>query len=209
MNTTCHICVKVFSWSKSLKRHLKLHQNKEKIGCNICRKGFSRADALQRHKKIHYYSNKKRKINHQAENILPKKIKKFTMKYCDVCESEILENSWYHHIRTISHKLKADILLSQDFPENVKSELNLKLDEARDQHISIKFNLELFAKFIKPKNSDESVDSEESIKSFNTKRVVTRIDRSTEINNVFEDMISVIKTQAEEFQEKDSGWSLA
>lgn len=179
--------------------------------CNVCAATYTRSDNLTRHLK---------KGKHSASSRAPP-VKK--IKYCDCCDSEYTHNHFRSTIhknnstnnysddiqiinsafkcRIISYKINnthEDLLTPEEFLIEVKDKVFNLLCEKFEQFITIKFNIELFGNYI--------LNDVIEIKSFNTKNYVFTYTNS--FNDVYEEIIEKLKIKSEQFQERDSGWSL-
>ncbi|XP_037921412.1 uncharacterized protein LOC119658218 [Hermetia illucens] len=96
------------------------------------------------------------------------------------------------------------LLNATEFLKRMEAPLMEYLRNALEQRMAFKFNIELFAEFIKI--MDEDSESVVSIKSFNTK--MHAILSANEIEPAFNNMTAQIVEKMEGFQEKDSGWAL-
>lgn len=79
--------------------------------------------------------------------------------------------------------------------------------EQQEIHTSLKINFELFCVHIKCVVVKNEEQIENSIKSFNTKNEIVTGDQ-IKIECLYDAFADTIKTQSEEFQERDSGWAL-
>lgn len=161
---------------------------------------------------------------------------------CDICNVCIPVKEWLYHLRTLKHRLNAAVETDQglkcvksifnerietylceneteelqspkEFMVIVKGKVIKLLESMIEKHNCFKFNLELFAEYVKiSKNTCQEVDNEYgmnidlSVKSFNTRMRV--VNQGTQLAATYDDMTSIIDKKCDEFQERDSGWAL-
>lgn len=97
----------------------------------------------------------------------------------------------------------------EEFLLTTKQKLIPVLINKLREYINFKFNMELFAVYVKTtceKDDDDDDDEMYDLKSFNTKMVT--ILAATDLDTTYQDMSQIIITKMSEFQERDSGWSL-
>lgn len=151
---------------------------------------------------------------------------------CDLCNMEVSRRKWKQHQRSNLHKLNVRVLhadnvykivtsfkeriVSYSVVNEIEEDLNVKSFFMRKRAIiknlledkliecgSIKFNLELFAEFMKlDKENEMDFDVKSMIASM---RSVLMAD---DLENVIMEMEEKIMNKLEEFQEQDSGWTL-
>lgn len=152
------------------------------------------------------------------------------MPYCSVCNTSVDRKGWVGHLRSSVHKNKilqpycdgvelitsafrsriasyrltalnqSDMSSIDNFFAFIKSKIEMLLNECLKRHICVKVNFELFALFLLFKN-----DSQE-VKSFATKNFILLSDY--EIDSLLSSVTNNLKKKVEEFQERDSGWTL-
>ncbi|XP_072377324.1 uncharacterized protein [Diabrotica undecimpunctata] len=88
------------------------------------------------------------------------------------------------------------------FMNEIKPKVTRILNEYLHQHTALKVNCELFAMFYKPENEISD------IKSMNTSNKIFTYPTSSDISDMYNNFAEAILTQASEFQEKDSNWTL-
>lgn len=213
----CDWCNKTFGRKDNLQVHIKnVHKNKN----NKRKNNSENADE-------NTASTKNIKGNNSFIEI----------KYCEECSMEVDKKYWNYHIRTNTHKAKAtlpyegnikiirqgfqgriatfvlenkneDIILPEQYFETIKDDLIIFLKKELLKLKMFKFNIELFAEYVKPhKLENDEVENIFSVKSFNSKMEIIQAEH--EIETVLDNMIEKILNETEEFQEKDSGWSLS
>lgn len=151
------------------------------------------------------------------------------MPFCTVCSLSVDNKRWMGHLRSNAHKNKniilysenvqiiqtafqnriasyritateeADICLSKFFDNN-RLQIKSLIDQSLEVHTCIKVNFELFSMFLLHKN-----DSQE-LKSFLTKNFTIHLNYDFDV--LFTGVVSSIMKKIEEFQERDSGWTL-
>ena len=152
--------------------------------------------------------------------------------YCRSCKSYLpLDTQWKHHVRTEQHKknaiepvdgqikkisdgFKGRILhymyvnegvalrLPEEFMLEAGTAFNPHLFNVLQSHVSAKVNFELFAEYVLLKEKSELLET----KSFQSKMDVVSAD--SDLEQSFNEHARQIITKMEEFQEKDSGWTL-
>lgn len=155
---------------------------------------------------------------------------------CESCGIDVIVSGWGHHTRTNAHKMKNAVPVKNTpfqkirkcFAETVETYLlkntdegliDIKkfLDDSREDVInliqnsieikgSVKFTIELFAEFVKFLSSNVEEDMDFSLKSFNCPMEIAL--QSSNLEDIVKKMSQKIQIQSEEFQERDSGWSL-
>lgn len=159
------------------------------------------------------------------------------LKFCSECNLHIDPQKWKFHMRTNAHKRNAAAPVSdklkvvksalkeriesvvyenkdewlldcKEFFESSKEIILSTLVSMLEKHVSYKYNVELFCEYVKmlKKSDNEDDDLEISIKSFQTK--MSTILNKDDLTSSYELKTGCIATKMEEFQEKDSGWSL-
>lgn len=105
-------------------------------------------------------------------------------------------------------------------PENFFSERKLVilklLKSNLVKHTVIKFNMELYAEYVKPTgepiaSTSTNVDKEKVMNKVNTFIHATKmilITLSDDVDDILNNQIDIIKNKMSEFQERDSGWAL-
>lgn len=108
----------------------------------------------------------------------------------------------YAHGDTDNRTYESNLVATSpdDYLRSVGSRLKVLLDAAIANYTNIKANFELFIKFILPKN-----DTME-IKSFATENI--SLHQNYYFTDLLDSVIQNISKKVDEFQEKDSGWSL-
>jgi len=167
--------------------------------------------------------------------ILPKtkKIKTKKMnKYCAKCNITLSGNiSWTHHLRTEQHKKNVvepvdsrikkissgfqgrivhylyentnnDVIYPTQFMEEAGEAFLPHLYPLLESYSSVKINFELFGEYGLLKEEKECIE----IKSFQSK--ITIISAYSNIGNEYKEHMERILARMEEFQERDSGWTL-
>lgn len=184
----CSACHKPFMTRQNLAKHIavceKVRENNKQY-CEFCKLNIARA----------YYSN------HLRSNLHKNNVARQHNQYDNVS----LINTAFKS-RIMSYRIFQGVdktLVIKDFFNTIKSRCSQMIHEQAQIHTSIKVNMELFCKFIKM-TDDKMIDE---IKSFNTKNeiIIADVSRIEQTYDVFADKI---KTQSEEFQERDSGWAL-
>lgn len=153
---------------------------------------------------------------------------------CETCVLNVIKSSWSHHLRTNEHKKKVNRLfinndtyiiknlfnkriqtfvyenkkegeLSPSFLfSNAKESIKNILENMLLEHINIKYNLELFAEYIKfSKNNEIENDNtaELSIKSFQSKMMT--VQSEFELSDMYDNHTTNIITKMDEFQERE------
>ena len=113
-----------------------------------------------------------------------------------------VQSAFENRIKTgvITNRRHLDLLA---FMKDAKKQFIAKVPEALEEHPALKVNTVLAAEYTIVKDDEETVD----IKYFNTK--TAPIYSTTDLNEWFVmNMQQPIDTEMEEFQERESGWSL-
>ncbi|XP_068084002.1 uncharacterized protein [Anabrus simplex] len=173
------------------------------------------------------------------ESCTPKKIKRFhdqgvepIMTHCNVCDADVLISNIHGHLRSNMHRNNACSETDDKNIEEINSAFKCRiasyrlrssertqsietffkrvqpkvlclLQNAQAKHKAFKVNFELFGSYVKSNSEGEITD----IKSFNSENKI--ISESTTFSTVYQHLVSVIISKSEDFQERDSGWSLA
>lgn len=199
--------------------------------CSECSVTFTRKDNLKRHEKT---SCKTRKSSAYSEPV-NKKVKltnssssSSNMVKCDTCKISIPRSFYTNHLKSQFHKdvavdtkengikviksaFKNRLITFRltvektyvDFDEFFNDiELNFikTIKEEIIKHKLVKVNIEVFGLYILP-----TKDVYE-IKSFNTRNEI--VSQSTDIKELFDKFKVIIKGKAQDFEERDSGWTL-
>ena len=113
-----------------------------------------------------------------------------------------VQSAFENRIKTgvITNRRHLDLLT---FMKDAKKQFIVKVTEALEEHPALKVNTVLAAEYTIVKDNEETVD----IKYFNTK--TAPIYSTTDLNEWFVmNVQQPIDTEMEEFQERESGWSL-
>lgn len=151
---------------------------------------------------------------------------------CDPCQIQVHKSLMHAHRRSNEHKHKCSVAYKQNnidvirtafksrvntyrvnnmisdelsienFLKHITESVTMLINENLQTHTSIKVNVELFGGYMVEKGDEYKYD----VKSFNTKNEIITL--STELNNVYKDWIHIIKTKAEDFNDRESGWHL-
>ncbi|CAH0406333.1 unnamed protein product [Chilo suppressalis] len=149
--------------------------------------------------------------------------------YCTVCNVSVNSNRFSAHLKSNLHKNNSAIDLSDgiekicsafrnriasyrlsnsdaetgapaDFLRGMRARV-LQLLQARQLTLnSIKVNFELFAEFYLRSNGTDKCE----IKSFATENIV--VHKNFDFNDFFSQVVAIISSKIDEFQERDSGW---
>lgn len=98
-------------------------------------------------------------------------------------------------------------LFPELFMKNACLPLKEKMQSCISKYNALKFNIELFALYIRLKGDEDAMENavlEE--KSFKTKMAI--ITHNDKFEEIFHSKIAKIRKEMEEFQERDSGWTL-
>ncbi|XP_047039598.1 uncharacterized protein LOC124644335 isoform X1 [Helicoverpa zea] len=150
------------------------------------------------------------------------------MPFCTVCNTSVERNHWVGHLRSNDHKNKnishfcegVEIIHSafrnriasyritdsfencslESFLNNIQDKIQMLIDMSLKEHTCLKVNFEYFALFLLVKNESQEM------KSFCTKNfsLYQNYDYVTLISQVE----NTLKKKIEEFQDRDSGWTL-
>ncbi|XP_065370870.1 uncharacterized protein LOC135963015 [Calliphora vicina] len=220
-NFTCDFCGKIYNINSSLKRHVRIHhQNSSSMKCSICDLKFSTRKDFLKH--IHL-------IEHN-ENVKESSVN------CNDCKITILKKYWPHHLRTNAHKdncvkqFNKDVkcinsifknriatylfenenrnnLIPENFLRSIKDKIIEMLKDMLQKHTNIKFNIELFCKYMLVKVEDETCTID--IKSHQTKMSIINSTATTDdLSQLYSYHSDIIIQKMSEFQECDSGWTL-
>lgn len=152
------------------------------------------------------------------------------LRYCEDCGITAKSLNWFNHCGEQEHKnnvnksvgnrvnllrskfrtriqayrfLKKDINLNaENYLKEGKLIFKKLLNNSLADHVLIKFNLELVARYKLPSNP---LMSEQDIYHISE---MVRLSRADDIDDVLGTQIDKIKTKMSEFQERDSGWTL-
>lgn len=162
-------------------------------------------------------------------------------KHCEKCNVSMPVKEWLYHLRTWMHRRnvavdsehglkcvksifserietyicendREELQIPKEFLQDVKNRIMELLKVLLEKHTCFKYNLELFAEYIKTcKNSEQhddeyGLDFDISMKSFNSKMHI--INQINQLPTTYEKMSDIICKKCDEFQERDSGWSL-
>ncbi|XP_070074701.1 uncharacterized protein [Drosophila takahashii] len=155
-----------------------------------------------------------------------------TQKYCESCRRFIpVGVQWNHHARTANHKMNAMVpldgrikMISDGFKGRIlhymfvnegeelryPEEFLFEAGEALKSHLfnvlqsymSGKVNFELFAEYMLVKDDDLKTET----KQFQSKMEV--VTNHSDLDRIFTNHSDHLKIKMEEFQERDSGWTL-
>lgn len=182
------------------------------FNCKLCKEYFSRRDTWLRHQKSHIHRLKSSSITKKV-----KKQKKTNI-FCNVCQENVLTHKYVGHLRSLQHKSKCINPLNEDVIK-IKSCFSNRMASYRIMNkgnidlmqfltetggrilnlfalheLPLKYNIELFCKYIKMDVSIEIID----IKSFNTKFITFM--EGDEFNVKYNNLCEIIKSKSEEFQ---------
>lgn len=122
----------------------------------------------------------------------------------------ISKNLFAKRIQTFVYEnKKVDELSLNILFSNAKESIVNILKNMLLEHQNIKFNIELFAEYIKFSKTNEIEDDDSaliSVKSFQTKMVIAQLEQ--DLSDMYDNHSIEIATKMDEFQERDSGWSL-
>lgn len=192
--------------------------------CDQCGVTFSRSYNMLRHKKescVERFSSvvedgrKRRKINASPTSTHT----------CNVCDITIPRNQMSAHQRTLAHKNKCSVIVSHGveliesafksrivtyrvssdtehvdysvFFNEIKTKVLSLISEVLRIQQSLKINMVVVGRYFLP--SKEVVDE----KSFNTSNEIVTV--GSDLEEVYNSFVEVMKAQSTEFQEKDSG----
>ncbi|CAG9771404.1 unnamed protein product [Ceutorhynchus assimilis] len=190
--------------------------------CEYCGVSFSRNYSMLRHKRESCMS---RFIPEEVGGKRPRFVGAVSMKTCALCDVTVPANFMAAHQRTAQHRNNSCIPLcdgvervdsafrnriatyriSSDtdhidftvfFNEIIVKVLNV-LEQALGLHGAIKVNMVVAGLYYHP---TQDVHSE---KSFNTSNKIIAV--GSDLNEVYQSFVEVMKTKSTEFQEKDSG----
>ncbi|KAJ8980867.1 hypothetical protein NQ317_008926 [Molorchus minor] len=111
-----------------------------------------------------------------------------------------LRNAFKNRIASYRFSSSRDHIDFYDFMWEVKQKVLDIIDKCMKKYHTLKVNFEIFGLYEIPEK--ELSD----IKSFNTKNKIITI--ATDLHQIFEEFTEEMTSQASEFQEKDSGWTL-
>lgn len=148
-------------------------------------------------------------------------------RFCEDCNKNVGVHTWNAHLKTNLHKNNSTIkygngidmirsafkcriasykIYSQKYHVDIKNFLNearenifLLIRQKQQQHQSIKVNAELFGVYYSPTLKNMSV------KSFNTPFFI--VVESTDLEEIYGDLLKIISSKADELPERDSGKS--
>lgn len=201
--------------------------------CFNCKTTCSNKFSLKRHMERQNCSNKKQRIE-ESNDIIEAGSSSSKYKRCEVCIKDIPAAKWYLHIKSLSHKEKVpttsgDVftilnqgfqkrivtlvyknkdegnLVAEKFLEEVLSPLRKRIENSLKMHSAIKINMELFALYLHINKTDLD-KSVVDLKTFQSK--MTPLQSVSEFIETFKMNVNDILRKMEEFQERDSGWTL-
>ncbi|KAH9640122.1 hypothetical protein HF086_016053 [Spodoptera exigua] len=153
---------------------------------------------------------------------------------CPYCNVKVASNELIVHSRTKRHKLlckqddgedyftyvvhsaykcriityringTSSLLTPELYLKTIAAKVNQLLQMEVESNKHIKVNLELFCTYIITKRDEDEVITD--LKSFNTKNVHLQI--SSDLSSYYSETCANIMKKCEEFQERDSGWTL-
>lgn len=231
----CYICNKFFTKLSSVRRHInRKHIKQNSFKCDKCGKIFLSKNYLKRHlikKNCHAQISVSNVRKRKGSDLLKRKRIEESV-HCNTCNADICKRFYAAHLKTNKHKTLSSVLyrsnnieiiktafrsriqsfkiknlnekeiLFDNFLKTSKGDVILLINEHMQIHNTLKVNVELFTIYEMIKNDSINTD----IKSFNTKYEI--IDQSTDISETCNTWFSIIKTKSEEFNERESGWSL-
>lgn len=191
--------------------------------CDKCNKSFTRSYNLTRHCKESCPARfectskpKKRRLNDTTSSV------KLT---CDVCNVIVPQNRMLTHERTLEHRNKSCVTVTRGvqciesafknrivtyrfnsdihhvdyvtFFEEVKPKVITVLQDILRACKSTKVNMVAIGRYFLPTSETSSE------KSFNTPNQIVTV--GSDLDDIYQSFADVMKTQAAEFQEKDSG----
>lgn len=191
--------------------------------CDRCDKTFTRSYNLTRHKKEscvsrfdHIDKTKKRKIDTTCSAVNLS---------CNVCNITVPQNKMLAHERTLQHKNNACVSIGRGvqciesafksrivtyrinsdfehvdyttFFQEIKPRVIGALQDILSRFKSLKVNFVAIGRYFLPTNETSSE------KTFNTANEIVTL--GSDLNAVYQSFVDVIKNQASEFAEKDSG----
>ncbi|KAI5632494.1 hypothetical protein NE865_14801 [Phthorimaea operculella] len=201
----------------------------ENFYCEVCDISLSRKEHLERHNKSKAH---KKKLETSSIGVKDSEAKKRRPNQkCKVCGIDVV--NLHAHMKTNEHKDKCTEafkdnvelintcyksrvasyrirchnkhLVPKEFMNDVKDCAMYLIAEKRDElNSSLKINFELFGEFLKVVNDDSVIE----IKSFNTKNRVIEKRFDEDLDAVYEIFTEDVAVQADEFQERDSGWAM-
>lgn len=127
---------------------------------------------------------------------------------------KVLKQNFNGRVETFMLENEDEALLSpMEFLKKSESSILSHLRNSIIKHVGIKFNIELFCEYIKITKNENENDEDEinlAIKSFNTKMEIIDVSstKNGRLTEIYGEMIQKIVQKTDEFQERDSGWSL-
>lgn len=216
-NFTCEFCGNAYEHNRSLSKHIRSQHQSSALRCERCnitfenRKDYSKHTHLIEHanENIHcdackHDVSKKMWIYHirtnaHKENCLKSLENKKNIKCFDSC--------FRNRINTYRFENEDKETLSPEvFCNNILNDVLDNIKENLQKHDSIKFNFELYCKYILMKDDKEC---EIKMMSHQTKmNIILSSHTEEDITEFCLNKFEQIKKKMSEFQERDSGWSL-
>ena len=177
--------------------------------CTECKKSFANIKCLKMHERTHASSSSGAK-----NNIL--KINERTTASIPGGSNDYILNNQYE-VKEINSAFKTRVvtlsvinpdegcLLPEVFLKEASHALKKKFIHFLRKHNSLKFNIELYGLYAKP-NLEDLENTPIEVKFFQTK--MKEIYDIEEYDELFSNKIENILKKMEEFQERDSGWTL-
>lgn len=182
-----HICLD--RPSNGIGSGLKNGSDNELFHCRICNISIS-----TRNKNAH-----KKSLFHKQRTIIPT----YTDKSIDIVT---IESTFKMRVATYRVYNRAGTFTSiNNFMTSVKDRVIQLIQDKIHELSAIKINFELFAQYILQKSSTD-LEIVGDIKSFNTRFDV--INKFSNISEIYDRYSSKIEAKSQEFQERDSGWTL-
>ncbi|XP_050340230.1 uncharacterized protein LOC126766507 [Bactrocera neohumeralis] len=186
----CSFCEKSYTHKRSLEKHITIkHQEskKEKTFCEQCK-----IQVKENLWVAHVRTNMHKKNCMFSVNSNNNNIKCINSMFTNRIETYVIENN------------QPNDLIVENFFEKHLNELSELLQKSIEKHESIKFNFELFCKYIQIKENIE----EFAIMSHQTVMTEAFMENNNVIDIIKEKFAKLIE-KINTFQERDSGWSLS
>lgn len=217
----CEVCGGSYSNKRKLEYHQKIHHTQAK------RMKMTETETIENVEPLHDQPS--------TSNFSTVDAKGDELIFCETCKVSVSKNSINNHLRTLAHKsnnirkyskdenieivdsafksrivsyrvsdLNKEHISLNDFMATVKNKINNLIKIQVDISNALKLNFELYVLYTKY-NMEENVNVSK-VTLFNTKNYI--VVRSSDLEEIYSQIVSDLNNQSEDFQTKDSGWTL-
>ena len=143
---SCKVCSRTFTEKRNLTRHAHIHQKEKRFGCGICSKTFNRKEHATRHEK-----------NCKGEKQLPTTssgsgVKRKMTTLTKASDFKIVVANTAFSKAVVTYELSYPDNEGMEFISLVKnstSAMKSYIENYRDEHTSLKFNMSIHVNFVK------------------------------------------------------------